>query len=150
MTGRMRKLRPAEPADIQAVQLLLRRENLPLEGVAEHIEDFLVAEQEGSIVGCAGVERYGDAALLRSVAVAPEHRGQGLGDRLVRELIGRASRQGLRSIFLLTTTAEQYFARRGFKRVARDRVNPELFDSAEFCGACPTTAVCMRLQIVQH
>lgn len=103
MTGRMRKLRPAEPADIQAVQLLLRRENLPLEGVAEHIEDFLVAEQEGSIVGCAGVERY-----------------------------------------------EQYFARRGFKRVARDRVNPELFDSAEFCGACPTTAVCMRLQIVQH
>jgi amino-acid N-acetyltransferase len=141
------RVRDATRADAENVLALLRRENLPTDGVAEHLENFLVAEEGESIVACAGMELYGDAALLRSVAVEPRYRRRGLGGELVGELIRRASRRGLRSVFLLTTTAEHYFAGRGFERVTRDSVDPALLASAEFRGACPSTAVCMRLHI---
>jgi amino-acid N-acetyltransferase len=143
------RVRDATRADAEDVLALLRREALPTEGVAEHLENFLVAEEGESMVACAGMELYGDLALLRSVAVAPPYRSRGLGGRLVRELICRASQRGLRAVFLLTTTAEHYFARRGFERVTRESIDPALLASAEFQGACPSTAVCMRLLFAQ-
>ena len=53
--------------------------------------------------------------------------------------------RGIREFYLLTTTAQEYFRKRGFKVIDRDEVHPQLLGSEEFRGACPDSAVCMRL-----
>ena len=139
------KIGPATPSDLPDVLDLLNECALPVAGVEDHIGTFIVARDGDRLVGCGGAEAYQFAALIRSIAVAEDHRGSGLGRRLVRELLDRLSSRGLREFYLLTTTAEDYFKRRGFKVIDRDEVHPQLLGSAEFSGACPDTAVCMRL-----
>jgi amino-acid N-acetyltransferase len=106
---------------------------------------FLTAREGEKLVACAGAEAYQFAALIRSVAVDPEHRSLGIGRKLVRQLIDRLASRGLREFYLLTTTAEAYFKKRGFKVIDRDEVHPQLLSSREFQDACPDSAICMRL-----
>jgi amino-acid N-acetyltransferase len=80
---------------------------------------------------------------LRSVAVAPGWRSRGLGRALVERAIAEAEGRGLHAIYLLTTTAERYFPSLGFTATTRDAVPEELRAAAEFCGACPDSAVVM-------
>jgi N-acetylglutamate synthase-like GNAT family acetyltransferase len=140
-------LRPATPADWNHVEALLEGEALPLAGAREHWADFIVAPANGAIAGCVGLERYGDAGLLRSLAVSPAARDRGLGRALVEACIARARAGGVRHLALLTTTAEAYFARLGFTRVERTAVPAAVFGSAEFRGACPSSAVAMVLDL---
>ncbi len=136
---------PATPADLEAIKALLLANGLPTAGVDDHWKTFLVARDGETFVGCGGAEAYQVVALIRSVAVAPEYRSHGIGRRLVRQLLDRLASRGLREFYLLTTTAEAYFKKRGFKPVDRDEVHPQLLSSREFQDACPSTAVCMRL-----
>jgi len=138
------RLRAATPDDLTAVRQLLSASGLPLDGVEENFDDFIVAEEKDGIAGVIGLERYGPAALLRSAAVSPESRNSGVGHRLVRELLDRASAQGVREIYLMTTTAEEYFPRFGFTRSTRAQVPEPVRASREFQGACPDTAVVMK------
>jgi amino-acid N-acetyltransferase len=139
----MMRIRKATDADLEAVERLLLESNLPIEGVAENFANFLIAENETGIAGAIGLERRGSVALLRSAVIAPEHRGGGIGRRLVEELLSRAAAAGIQNIYLLTTTAEEYFPRFGFKRSTRSSVPAALKQSAEFQGACPETATVM-------
>ena len=136
---------PATASDVDAIKALLVENELPTDGVEDHWKTFLVARDGDTIVACGGAEAYQFAALIRSVAVKPEHRRNGLGRRIVRQLLDRLASRGLREFYLLTTTAEAYFKKRGFKTIDRDEVHPQLLSSREFQGACPDTAVCMRL-----
>ncbi len=138
------RLRAATEADLAAVTQLLSASELPLDGVEENLVDFIVAEEGDRISGVIGIERYGEAALLRSAAVSPDSRGNGLGTRLVQELLERASARGIHHIYLLTTTAEEYFPRFGFTRSTRAQVPESVRASREFQGACPDTAVVMK------
>lgn len=126
---------------------LLRAASLPVDGVAEHLGDFLVAEGEGGLIGVAGLERYGDAALLRSVVVAESARGTGLGGRLTQRALEAAALSGARSVYLLTTTAERYFPRHGFQPTDRASVPAGVRESVEFTTACPSTATVMVLEL---
>jgi amino-acid N-acetyltransferase len=137
-------LRAASAGDYDQVVRLLRAADLPTAGLQPSLPDFLVAEENGRVVGAVGLEVYGEAALLRSAVVDDARRGSGVGSDLVAELLVRAGRRGVREIYLLTTTAEHYFPRFGFTRVGRDAVAPALRASEEFGGACPESAVTMR------
>lgn len=138
-------IEPATESDLEGIRMLLKENELPLAGVEDHWKTFLVARDGGALVGCGGAEAYATVALIRSIAVSAQHRSQGIGRRIVRQLLDRLSSRGLREFYLLTTTAESYFHRRGFKTVDRDEVHPQLLGSREFQDACPQTAVCMRL-----
>jgi amino-acid N-acetyltransferase len=142
--GRRLTLRRATPADLQAVTTLLRSAGLPLVGVGPWLGNFWLAHDSTSVVGAAGMERYGESALLRSVVVAPEWRSSGIGRTLVEHVLEEGRAAGVREVYLLTTTAERYFLRLGFDCVGRDSVPPALQASAEFAGACPSSAVVMR------
>jgi len=135
----------ATERDIPAIKDLLVSNDLPTAGVDEHWRTFIVARDDDRIVGCGGAEAYQFAALIRSIAVLPEYRSQGLGRKMVRQLLDRLASRGLREFYLLTTTAEAYFKKRGFKTIDRDEVHPQLLSSREFQDACPTSATCMRL-----
>jgi amino-acid N-acetyltransferase len=137
---------PARAEDLEPIKALLTANGLPTQGVDDHWKTFLIArDADANVVACGGAEAYQFAALIRSVAVAPEYRSHGLGRRIVRQLLDRLASRGLREFYLLTTTAEEYFRKRGFKTIDRDEVHPQLLSSREFQDACPSSAVCMRL-----
>ncbi len=137
-------LRPAVGGDFEQVMGLLGAADLPAAGVPASLADFFVAEDRSQIVGAIGIERYGQDALLRSAVVAPVARGTGVGAALVRRLLGHARECGVVELYLLTTTAEQYFPRFGFVQIARAEVPDGVRGSVEFREACPASAVVMR------
>jgi len=102
-------IRLAGTADRGDVCDLLAAAKLPLDGLSETLEHFLVAEEDGRIVAVAGIEVYGDSVLLRSVVVAAEHRGTGMGGRLSDASLALARELGARHAYLLTDTAEAFF-----------------------------------------
>ena len=140
-------MRRATADDVNPVSKLLSSSKLPTEGVAESIDNFVIAEVGDAIVGAIGIEVYGRYGLLRSAVVAPEKQGQGIGHALVGELLSKARSRGIASVYLLTTTAENYFPSFGFVRTDRKLVPSELGASAELRGACPDTATVMRLDL---
>lgn len=137
----------ATQADLSDVLALVRDCELLETGVAEAIENFVVARAAGSLTGCAGLEVYGALGLLRSVAVRGAARRAGLGSELVARVTAAARALELRELFLLTTTASQFFERRGFQAVERARVPSEIAESWEFRVGCPQTALPMRLSL---
>lgn len=138
------EIRRAERGDLDLVLRILQAAGLPIAGVEEHFDEFTVAcASDGTIVGVAGAERHPSSVLLRSVAVLPRWRGLGVGRRLVSSQLARLGRGT--PVYLLTTTAEAYFCSLGFQTISRDDVLPEIKQSSEFQGACPQSAVVMRL-----
>lgn len=140
-------LRQAHAADWPAVEALLLSNKLPVEGARAHLSTSLLAVSGHEAVGCAGTEVYGDVALLRSVAVAPGLHRQGIGTGLLTRLLQEARRRNIRTLYLLTTTAPDYFARHGFQRADPADAPVALKASAEFQGACPASAVLMVLSL---
>lgn len=139
------RLRGATAADRPAVVALLSAAQLPLDGVPPDLAHFIVAERAGSVVGAIGLEDYGEAGLLRSAVVDPALRGSGVGDALVRALLESARARGTRELVLLTTTADGWFPRFGFERIAREAAPAAVRVSEEFQGACPASAITMRV-----
>jgi amino-acid N-acetyltransferase len=136
---------PARPHDLPEALDLLGRSDLTGQDVAEgwgHY--FVVREDDGRVVGVAGLEVHGEDGLLRSVAVDPDYRGQGLAASLVQAALERAQRVRLRSVYLLTTTARDYFARHGFVDCPRDDAPPGIRESWEYRAGCPSTAAFMK------
>jgi len=129
------------------IKEILTSHNLPNDDIDGHIENFLVASKNGSVIGMVGVEIYDQMALLRSFGVKNEYQGTGVGTMLFDEMLKRIKNKSVKKVFLLTTTAEGYFYKKGFVRFQRNNVPEKIQDSHEFKIACPSSAVCMRLML---
>jgi phosphinothricin acetyltransferase len=140
----------ATSRDADAVHRLLTENRLPLDGFAEHLHTAFVARQDDRVVGSAALEIYADGALLRSVAVAAPVRGEGVGQALTQAALRYAADQNLPAVYLLTTTAERFFPRFGFERIAREDVPASVQTSVEFTSACPASAIVMRRQLTRR
>jgi amino-acid N-acetyltransferase len=139
----------AQAADLPEIRALLEAAGLPHEDLtAGHLEHFLVLRSGPALAGVAGLEVHGADGLLRSVAVSQALRAQGFGAGLVAALEARAGARGLRALYLLTTTAAEFFARRGYRRIERREAPPRIQASAEFSALCPATATCMVKQLL--
>lgn len=138
-------LRRARPEDEQSIGQLLQSADLPSARFADWLTHFVVAEADGRLIGVAGLEVHASDGLLRSLCVAPEVRNDGIGGRLTAEIIKVAQVLELHRLYLLTTTADRYFPRFGFRRIDREDASPAIKDSVEFREACPTSAVAMCL-----
>jgi amino-acid N-acetyltransferase len=136
----------ADARDAEDLEALLRLIGLPVDGLLDHLGTAIVARRSGRIVGSAALEIYADGALLRSVAVAPDLQGGGVGARLTRAALQLARERGVEAVYLLTTTAEMYFPRFGFEKIGRDETPAGVRTSVEFRSACPSTATVMRLR----
>lgn len=141
------EIRRATPDDLPAIERLLDANHLPLDGVRDALDDFVVAHADGALVGVAGLEICCDNALLRSVAVAPEWRSHGVGRALVTRVISDAEARGIHALYLLTTTADRYFPSFGFRTTTRDAVPEDVRATGEFQGACPASAIVMCLPL---
>jgi amino-acid N-acetyltransferase len=125
---------PAMPGDVRAILDLVGVVDLPPEGIAAAMEYFWVARAGERIVGTVGLEVYDDVALLRSLAETPARQHTGLGRALTETALSYLTTRQFRAVYLLTTTAEPFFARYGFCFVARDAVPASVQQSVEFQG----------------
>ena len=139
----------ASSDDLGDILELLTTVQLPHDGVAEHLNAFLIARDESSrLIATIGLERHGNTGLLRSAAVAPEYQGCGIGSRLTEELLERATDDGVERVVLLTNTAREFFAKRfGFCETSRSKYDPELASSSEWNLPRCSSAVCMSLDL---
>jgi N-acetylglutamate synthase-like GNAT family acetyltransferase len=136
-------LRPATPADRDAIESLLGAEGLPTDGL--RTEDALVALDGRTVIGAIALERYGSTAMLRSLVVAPEQRRNGVGFRLTAGALEVARWSGIGEVHLLTEDAQGYFGRFGFEAVSGKVTRDATAQSALVANQCCTTATAMRL-----
>ena len=140
----MSAIRPAEAADLPRIAALLDAEALPTTDLATSRIAFWIAEDATGPVAAIGLEPHADAGLLRSLVVAPAHRGAGHARKLVAVLEAEARARGLRDLVLLTQTAAPFFARAGYVQIMRADAPRAVQDSAEFRALCPASAICMQ------
>jgi N-acetylglutamate synthase-like GNAT family acetyltransferase len=91
-------------------------------------------------VGFGGLEPYGDDALLRSVVTLPPARGRGIGAAIVAALELEAQLHRCRSLWVITTSAAEFFARLGYARCDRTAVPAVIAATTEFSALCPASA----------
>jgi amino-acid N-acetyltransferase len=133
--------------DHAAVAALLEARGLPVPGPDDAPVRLLVARHDGAVIGCVGWERYGEHALLRSLAVATAHERRGLGVRLVRELTRRLGGAGVREVVLLTEGARPFFEKLGFEVAPRPGPDDAVAPSRELSLPCCASAVFMRRRL---
>ncbi len=133
----------ATATDLPAIFALLDANRLPRAGLEEYVASTVVVREDGQIVGTAALELYGRSALLRSVAVAAPLRGRGVGQALTAAALNLARRRGVRTVYLLTETAAEFFPKFGFRPIDRAAVDPAVLASEEFTTACPSGALIM-------
>ena len=137
----------ARPAFDAAIRIL-REANLPTEDLSNsHLEHFSYAGPATEPTGLVGLEIFDGVALLRSLVVVSNRRGLGDGQRLLAHAETHARASGAREIFLLTTTAESFFAKQGYARRARDSAPDAIKTTREFSGICPASSAFMSKRL---
>lgn len=132
---------PTEPDG--TVRFLLEHYGLPTEDLEREEIQLYRATRQGEIVGVGGYEIHGKSALLRSVAVKPDLRGEGYGTQICRHLEAEIADHDCEFIFLLTTSAAPFFRRLNYTRTFRADAPESIRETREFAELCPDSAACM-------
>jgi len=148
------EMRPARISDAQAICDLVnyyaergRMLHRSLESVYEALREFSVAEDDGRVVGCVAVDIFwSDLAEVKSLAVAGDCRGKGVGAKLVAAAAKDAARLGVRRLFALTYEKE-FFARQGFEAVDRDTLPEKVWRE---CLVCPKADACDEIAMIRN
>lgn len=149
MTDGSLSLRRADSRDLDRVEALLEEQGLPSEDVRTAPGSFFVASDGSSteIVGIGGVEIHGSNGLLRSVVVTEPNRGKGYGRALCDALEKCAESEGVTTLYLLTTTATEFFEERGYREIPREDAPPSIRGTTEFADLCPSSANCLKKEV---
>ncbi len=138
------QVQTASPEECDKVALLLKKNGLCIADIDSGLNGFVVVHNNGNLIGTGGLEFFGKAALLRSVAVDTLYRGQKVGKKIHDELIKNAKEKGVKSLYLLTIDADGYFQRFGFKTISRDSAPEPIKNHAQFTELCPGSAIMMQ------
>lgn len=106
--------------DVPELTQVIVEANLPAMFIEEFIGGFAVARQSGRIIAAGGMEVYGDAGFLRSIAVVREARGLGLGRNIADLLRADARASRLQHLFLFTQDAYTFWKHVRFTDIALD------------------------------
>lgn len=137
------KYEQADRCDLIEITGLLSSAGLPSEDVGLHLENFIVARDDGNVVGAVGIQLCGSDALLRSLVVHPRARGRGISRQLAQRILTLAQRHGVKHLYLLTTTIEKLCEKWGFRKIGRKDAPEAVKNTEEFKGLCPSVALLM-------
>ena len=126
-----------------AVRALLERSGLPTSDLEAARPEFAVIREKDQVIAAGALQRFGSSALLRSVVVAPDRRGSGLGQAIVSELERMARSAQISRLVLLTQSAAEFFGHRGYRVIDRSTAPEDMQGSEEFRSLCPSSAMCM-------
>jgi amino-acid N-acetyltransferase len=136
---------PARANNEAAIKRLLESASLPTADIsAKSLEHFLVCLEGAEITGVVGLDLIGGIALLRSLAVTKSFRRCGIANDLVQAAEALAQTCAVTDIYLLTTTAHQYFAARGYRKLERSAAPAAVQQTPQFNSLCPSSSVLMR------
>ena len=139
----MAQLHTATESDLAGIRALLEQAGLPTSDLEASKPNFTVLRKHGVIVAAGALQRFDSSALVRSVVVAADRRGTGLGRLIVQELENIASATRIGRLILLTHTAREFFAYQGYRVIERSEVPQDIQGSEEFRSLCPASATCM-------
>ncbi len=134
---------PVTQNDFEKVTGLLKQNNLPTSDITATTPLFALYD-EGNLIGSIGLETYKEEGLLRSLCVAQEKRQSGVGNQLVSFIEDFARAKGIKTIYLLTTTAAAYFRKKEYQTITRNDVPDVLKQTSEFTSTCPASATVMK------
>jgi len=139
----------AEPVSGEAADLraALVAAGLPVDDLSEAGRNFFRLTDGVNTIGFGGFECHGEHALLRSLVVLPQHRGDGRGKAAAELLMRKASELGARTAYLLTTDAAPFFERLGFRPLERTAAPEEILATRQASSLCPSTAALMARPI---
>lgn len=139
--------RTATQDDLPSIENILGIYHLPANDCDEHLENFIIIEDNGTTIGVGGLEICEEFGLLRSIAVIPEFTGKGIG-RLIFEILENNSRnKGVKAIYLLTETAVKYFSTLGFLILERSAAPQSITKTRQFLELCPASAELMYKEL---
>jgi amino-acid N-acetyltransferase len=138
----------ASAQDLIAIRVLLERTGLPTSDLESAQPEFAVIREKDQVIAAGALQRFGTAALLRSVVVASDRRGTGLGQAIVSELERSARAAQIGCLVLLTETAAGFFARQGYRVIERSTAPQDMQASEEFHSLCPSSATCMAKNLL--
>lgn len=141
------RIRFARAADLPAIAALLAGAGLAKEDSGAHLATTMVGVSRRGIVAVGALEPLGDICLLRSVAVAPAWRGLGWGRRMSLRLLDYARSIRTPEVYLLTTTAADFFVGLGFRTLSRDQAPIRVRATRQFSALCPASAAFMHLSL---
>jgi len=141
------KVVPAETTQIPGILALLQENDLPVDDLDENKTLFACVSKE-HLIGTGGLEFFGNCALLRSISIRRDLQKRGLGKFMVGELETIAKQKQINCLYLLTTTAKDFFTKEGYETVDRERAPIEIKNTTEFSSICPSTATMMRKFLV--
>jgi len=127
---------------------LLEAADLPNEDIDEIEITFWGVLQEERVIAVIGLQIFGDAGLMRSLAVDANHRNQSWAEDLIKELLKHCQILHLETVYLLTTTAKKYFHHRGFMEISRDHLPAEIKKSTVYEDLCPQDATAMYMPLI--
>ena len=131
----MTVIRPARTGDVKGIgalvdryagdgQRLLKKNLVTL---YEDVQEFVVGTHGDDVVACGALHvLWDDLAEVRTVAVAPEHTGRGLGSQVLTALVDRARGLGVKRVFCLTFAID-FFERHGFVVIDGAPVEPDVY-----------------------
>jgi amino-acid N-acetyltransferase len=134
---------PASQNSLTAAIALLEICRLPTSDIQAQTKLF-VMEEDATIIGTVAFEYGGGDALLRSLSVEANYRNKGIARRLVSFIENEARLQGVQNIYLLTTTAVDFFEKMGYQTAQRMRAPKFIQDTSEFASLCPSSATLMK------
>ncbi|WP_205230311.1 arsenic resistance N-acetyltransferase ArsN2 [Azospira oryzae] len=139
--------RGGEP-DLESVRALLQACGLAADDLGPDLMPaFRLYRRGQELLACGAMEYRQQAALLRSLAVRPEARGTGLAKALVGPLEAEAAQAGITDVYLLTTTARDWFAARSYSVAPRSQAPAGIAAHAQFRSTCPSSAVLMHKRL---
>jgi amino-acid N-acetyltransferase len=137
------QIEPLAPYRIDDARALLRANDLPVDDLLDPTVQLFGATLDGALVGVIGLQRCGDAALLRSLVTTEAARSRGVAKQLCEHVFAVARAAGLDTLYLLTTSASAYFTRHGFVTIDRAATPSAIRETAQFASLCPASATVM-------
>lgn len=140
-------LKRAKDNDLPVISDILEKNDLVYEDIQNKNIEFFRAYDNDLFVGIIGLEQFGGIGFLRSLVVLDAHRDKGYGKEICNCIFDYAKNKQNKEIYLLTTTAEDFFKKLGFKIIERKDVPEEIKNTAEYSHFCPDSAACMRISL---
>lgn len=141
-------MRKPKAQELRAIEKLLVESGLPTDDLDDQdLSLFRIEGPSDDLEAVGGLERFGKTALIRSIATAESMRGRGMATKIVDELEKLSISEGFESLYLLTESAERYFASKGYSSVDRSDVPRSIQESRQFSGICPDSATVMQKRL---
>jgi amino-acid N-acetyltransferase len=139
-------LKKAQNQDFDAAIQLLEKHQLPTSDIKDNVELYGIYEGD-SMIGTIGLEAFNTEGLLRSVCIDAARQSKGLGTIILKKFEEKISQTGIQNLYLLTTTAKDFFEKNNYHIISRDTVPAAIKQTAEFTSVCPSSAIVMQKEL---